>query len=89
MSPHDHESLSCSSNLWEACEAFESSSKNSTLEKVLIREKMLSHLFQVSSQAFPCRVVHAHGEALCPSRPRVNELDHLQDGWICGLVDEL
>ena len=89
MSPHDHEALSSISNLGEACEAFETSSKNSTLVKVLVREKMVSHLLQVSSQAFSYRVVHAHGEVLCSSRHGVDVPDHLQDRWICGLVDEL
>ena len=63
--------------------------KNATLHEVLVWQKVLSQFLQVPSEILSQDVPHACRVVLRSSRHGVNVFDHLQDGCIGGLVDEL
>ena len=89
VSPHDDKAFAVGGDVWEVCEPLEATSKDATFHEVLVRQEVLTDFLHVSSEVLSQETPHVPRIVLRPSRHGVSMLDHLQDGSVRGLVDEL
>ena len=89
MFPHDDKTFAVGGNVWKTGEPLETSAKNATVHEMLVRQEMLSNFLHVSPKVLSESIPHICRIVLRSGWHRINVLDHLEDGCIGGLVDEL